>query len=193
MAWAPPMRYTSSTPAMAAAASVTSGRVPVVRSGGTHSTTSGTPATRAGTAVMQHGGRVDGPAAGHVAAGPVDGHRPELGRRMPSRSNTAGGWTGVTVNQHLGPKHQEKVDRLEKASHHQFDRVYLDIVRENLASVVPYFEKEGRAAKSAQVRDLVEQELPMIQQHLDRAKTLEQQAQASAKAQPKDRSLSSKE
>jgi len=120
-------------------------------------------------------------------------------RMLTSFTNWRGRWEdvaskgGVTVNQHLGPKHQEKVDRLEKASHHQFDRVYLDIVRENLASVVPYFEKEGRAAKSAQVRDLVEQELPMIQQHLDRAKTLEQQAQASAKAQPKDRSLSSKE
>ena len=29
MAWAPPMRYTSSTPAMAAAASVASGGMPV--------------------------------------------------------------------------------------------------------------------------------------------------------------------
>ena len=52
MAWAPPIAYTSSTPARAAAASVEVATRPVVRSGGTHSTTSGTPATRAGTAVM---------------------------------------------------------------------------------------------------------------------------------------------
>ena len=60
MAWAPPMAYTSSTPAIAAAASVTGVTDPVARSGGTHTTTSGTPATSAGTAVIS---TVDGYAA----------------------------------------------------------------------------------------------------------------------------------
>jgi hypothetical protein len=50
-AWAPPTAYTSSTPAMAAAANVTCGTEPVA-SGGTHNTTSGTPATFAGIAVI---------------------------------------------------------------------------------------------------------------------------------------------
>ncbi len=50
-AWAPPMRYTSSTPAMAAAARVGPKTRPS-GPGGTHSTTSATPATRAGMAVM---------------------------------------------------------------------------------------------------------------------------------------------
>src|SRR4051794_7893526 len=50
-AWAPPMASTVSTPAIAAAARTSSGTVPS-RRGGTHSTTSGTPATRAGIAVM---------------------------------------------------------------------------------------------------------------------------------------------
>src|SRR5439155_6680423 len=52
MACAPPTRYTASTPAIAAAASTTSGTRPP-GPGGTHSTTSPTPATRAGTAVMR--------------------------------------------------------------------------------------------------------------------------------------------
>ena len=60
MAWAPPTAYTRCTPATAAAASVTGLTRPVVRSGGTHTTTSGTPATMAGTAVIS---RVDGYAA----------------------------------------------------------------------------------------------------------------------------------
>ena len=51
MAWAPPTPYTSSTPAMAAAARVTAGTRPVP-SGGTHKTTSETPATLAGMAVI---------------------------------------------------------------------------------------------------------------------------------------------
>ena len=52
IACAPPMRYTTSTPAIAVAASTTSGTRPS-RSGGTHTTTSSTPATLAGTAVMR--------------------------------------------------------------------------------------------------------------------------------------------
>ncbi len=52
MAWAPPMAYTSSTPATAAAASVGPATRPVARSGGTHRTIWSTPATRAGTAVI---------------------------------------------------------------------------------------------------------------------------------------------
>ncbi len=48
MAWAPPTRYTSSTPASAAAAREASSMRPSA-AGGTHSTTRPTPATRAGT------------------------------------------------------------------------------------------------------------------------------------------------
>ena len=51
IACAPPTRYSSSTPASAAAARTVSSTVPSAR-GGEHTTTSGTPATRAGIAVM---------------------------------------------------------------------------------------------------------------------------------------------
>ena len=50
-ACAPPIRYTSSTPASAAAASVESGMLPSA-AGGVARTTCGTPATLATTAVM---------------------------------------------------------------------------------------------------------------------------------------------
>src|SRR5438067_8221994 len=52
IACTPPMRYTASTPASAAAASVSAATAPSLP-GGTHRTTSPTPATRAGTAVMR--------------------------------------------------------------------------------------------------------------------------------------------
>ena len=48
----PPTRYTSSTPAMAAAARIPGATVPS-RCGEVTSTTSGTPATLAGTAVIR--------------------------------------------------------------------------------------------------------------------------------------------
>ena len=51
MAWAPPIRYTSSTPAMAAAHSVAVSIRPSA-AGGTHSAMLPTPATRAGAAHM---------------------------------------------------------------------------------------------------------------------------------------------
>ncbi len=51
MAWAPPTQYTSPIPATAAAASVSSATRPD-GPGGTHSASSGTPATLAGAAPM---------------------------------------------------------------------------------------------------------------------------------------------
>lgn len=66
----------------------------------------------------------------------------------------------------LGRLHEEKVDRLKRASRGSIDRTYTAIVADHLASVVPYFEKEGRAVRSAAVRRLVNEELPVIRQIL---------------------------
>src|SRR5581483_10790233 len=68
MAWAPPIRYTSSMASRAAAASVAWGTLPS-GPGGTHRAISGTPATWAGMAVIS---TVDGYTARPVAPGPVD-------------------------------------------------------------------------------------------------------------------------
>lgn len=95
-------------------------------------------------------------------------------------------------NPHMGPLHREKVERLEKASRRQFDRTYLDIVTENLGSMVPYFQKEGRASTSARVRNMVKDELPTLQQHLQVAQRLDRQSRAGkSSGKDKDRSLSS--
>jgi putative membrane protein len=100
---------------------------------------------------------------------------------------------GVKVNPNMGPLHQQKIDRLEKASSRNFDQVYLDIVVENLGSMVPYMEKEGRAAGSADIRSAVNDELPTVRQRLSAAQRLERQVDVSGKAKGKGRSLSSKE
>ena len=106
---------------------------------------------------------------------------------------------GMTVPTHIGNLHQDKVDRLQKASKNEVDRVYLDIVKETLGSMVPYYQKEGRQAQTSAVRNLASQELPTIEQHLDRSQTLERQVTtASAKVdqkgkdKDKDKSLSNK-
>jgi putative membrane protein len=95
---------------------------------------------------------------------------------------------GITLPNHIGNLHQDKVDRLKKASGKEVDRVYLDIVKETVGSMVPYFQKEGRDAQASDIRNLVNQELPNIRQHLDRAETLDRQVTtASGKVNDKDK------
>jgi predicted outer membrane protein len=89
----------------------------------------------------------------------------------------------LKVAEHLGDDHQQKVARLEKASKQDFDRTYATIVAEHLASVVPYFEKEGWDAQADAVKRLVNDELPVIREDLNQARRLE--TQASAQAEPK--------
>ena len=99
---------------------------------------------------------------------------------------------GARVNPNLGPLHRQKIERLKKASSDNFDHVYVSIVVENLGSVVPYLQKEGRAAKSADVRSAVEDELPMVREKLSEAQRLDGQVQANAKVKGKGKSVSSK-
>ena len=98
----------------------------------------------------------------------------------------------VKVNPNMGPLHRQKLDRLEKASNGNFDQVYVDIVVENLGSMVPYMEKEGRAAGSADIRNAVNDELPNVRQKLSAAQRLDRQVEASGKTK-KGKSVSSKE
>ena len=100
---------------------------------------------------------------------------------------------GVKVNPNMGPLHRQKIDRLEKASSGNFDQVYVDIVVENLGSMVPYLQKEGRAANSADIRNAVNDELPTVREKLSAAQRLDRQVQANGKAKGKGKSLSSKE
>jgi putative membrane protein len=97
-------------------------------------------------------------------------------------------WTGMasrngmpSFQPGMGDLHRQKVERLQKASKAQFDRVYVRTVIENLESMLPYFQKEGRAARSPQVRNLVEDELPTLQQNLAMAKRIGEQVSVSKK------------
>lgn len=85
----------------------------------------------------------------------------------------------------LGTLHGQKVERLERASKQNFDRTYAAIVVENLESVVPYFRKEGQAVRPAAARRLVDEQLPVIQEYLARARRL--QGPANARAGASDR------
>jgi putative membrane protein len=88
----------------------------------------------------------------------------------------------VKEPKHLGNLHQDKVERLERASGRNVDRVYADILSEHLASIVPYFQKEGQQVQSGAVRRLAQEELPVIRSYLSVARQLDKNPGANARA-----------
>ena len=71
----------------------------------------------------------------------------------------------------MGPKHREKVEDLQKVSGKNFDKAYMILMIQQHQQV-SYWQKEGRASKSAQVRRLVDEGLPIEEQHLAQAKQI---------------------
>ncbi|HEX3235942.1 MAG TPA: DUF4142 domain-containing protein [Gemmatimonadales bacterium] len=85
---------------------------------------------------------------------------------------------GMSLQRGMGSQHQEKLDRVQKRSGAEFDRTYMTTVIEHLESMVPYFQNEGRSANSNQVRSLVADELPALQQNLAQARRIGDQVKA---------------
>jgi putative membrane protein len=81
----------------------------------------------------------------------------------------------VDVPSHLGPLRRERLEKLEDASEREFDRTYAELVADHLKHVLPYYEKEGRDLRNNGLRRLVDEELPLIREHLARARQLERQ------------------
>jgi putative membrane protein len=95
---------------------------------------------------------------------------------------------GVKVNPNVGPKHQLKIQRLQKASAGNFDQVYLDIMVADLGPTVRYLRKEGRASNAADIRKAAEDELPIVQEKLSTAQRLDRQVQANGMGKDKEKS-----
>jgi putative membrane protein len=79
---------------------------------------------------------------------------------------------GMTFQPVIGSQHRQKLDRLERVSGGEFDRVYMTMMIRDHNDQVDYFENQGRSAQSAEVRQLVTAGLPTLQQHLSLAKQI---------------------
>jgi putative membrane protein len=75
----------------------------------------------------------------------------------------------------MGSSHREKVEQLRKANGNKFDRTYMTLMIQQHQDEVSYWQKEGRASRSAQVRVLVNRGLPTLEQHLNQAKEIGRQ------------------
>ena len=79
---------------------------------------------------------------------------------------------GMTLNEGLGPLHKEKITNLKKASDKNFDKAYMITMIQQYSDETSYWQKEGRASQSAQVRQLVNAGLPTLEQNFNEAKRL---------------------
>jgi putative membrane protein len=70
----------------------------------------------------------------------------------------------MKISNGMGKHHHEKVETLQKASGKNFDDTYMTIMVQQLHDRLTYWQKEGRASNSSQVRNLVNRGLPIIQQ-----------------------------
>jgi putative membrane protein len=77
---------------------------------------------------------------------------------------------GINMKPGIGPRHMEKVKRMERTSGGDFDKAYPTMLIQNNQDYVEYFQKEGKATHSAQVRNQAESDLHTLRQHLIEAK-----------------------
>ncbi len=82
-------------------------------------------------------------------------------------------WKAVSSSKPgMGPLRRAKVERLERASDRDFDRTYMTLMIRQHHDMVTYWQKEGRATQSSQVRQLVNQGLPTLERHFSEAKRI---------------------
>jgi len=96
----------------------------------------------------------------------------EFGRRMVAdHTRLQEQWISMTSRSGrpfppgMGRLHQQKLERLKDVSEKEFDRAYMTLVIQNHKDYLDYWRKEGRAAQSNPVRQLVDSGLPTLEQH----------------------------
>jgi putative membrane protein len=72
----------------------------------------------------------------------------------------------------MGKLHRAKLPPLEKLSGREFDRAYITHIVQEHVNSINYLEREGRSARSTQVREVVEHELPVLRSHFSQAKQI---------------------
>lgn len=113
----------------------------------------------------------------------------QFGQRMDTDHNKIqNDWTnmasknGLTLRTGMGVRHRAKLTRLQKLSGKEFDKAYMTQVIQDHKDDIDYFQREGQAAHSSQVRDLVASTLPALQDHFKQAKEVGAQVGADTTA-----------
>ena len=94
---------------------------------------------------------------------------------LQNQWNAMASQNGMTLHQGLGPLHQEKITNLKKVNDKNFDKAYMTTMIQQYSDETSYWQKEGRASQSPQVRQLVNAGLPTLEQNFNEAKRLGRQ------------------
>jgi putative membrane protein len=89
---------------------------------------------------------------------------------------------GVTVEERLDSKHQERLDKLAKLSGPEFDRAYMKDQLKAHQRMVSYFQSEADNSTESTATKMANNMLPAVQRHLSDAKELNKSLTAVASA-----------
>lgn len=81
----------------------------------------------------------------------------------------------INVPQNLDEKHQEKVKELEQASAGDFRKKFLDMMVQGHEDAISKFEDAQKNLQSGELKTWVDNTLPALKKHRDRAKQLQEQ------------------
>ena len=79
---------------------------------------------------------------------------------------------GIEVPDALDSKHQSRIDKLGKLSGAEFDKAYIKDQLKDHQQDVREFENESQGGKNTAVKQFATKTLPVLQEHLDMAKSL---------------------
>lgn len=80
---------------------------------------------------------------------------------------------GLTLPSDVNGKQQAMYDHLSKLSGSAFDRAYINGMVKDHEEDVKEFQKEANAGKDPQIKDFASRTLPVIQGHLNKAKSIQ--------------------
>jgi putative membrane protein len=95
--------------------------------------------------------------------------------QLQEQLSNAAAREGMDFKSGMGPEHMENFRRLEKLSGNAFDRAYMTFMIQSHNGYLNYWRKEGRAARSPAVRQVVNRGLPTLEEHMDMAKRIGRQ------------------
>lgn len=81
----------------------------------------------------------------------------------------------VTLPREPGAEHRQKMEDLRRLSGTEFDKAFMGLMVEDHQKAVTLFETASRQAKDEQVKTFAEKTLPVLKEHLEKARDLNTQ------------------
>ena len=105
----------------------------------------------------------------------------ELKQIMSQATTGTSGDTAARAGDDKAEEHREQLEEFRKLSGREFDKKYIDQMVEDHQKTVDALENKAENANNAGVKQWASKTLPKVQQHLERAKTIQETLESSRK------------